>query len=97
MNKENKFQKLILSILFDVIGCFSYIIPGVTEVIDIVWAPVSAYLMSKMYKGNKGKIAAAIVFIEEAMPGLDIIPTFTLMWFYTYVFKDKKETTIIDV
>jgi len=54
--------------------------------------------MTKMYKGNKGKIAAAVSFIEEAMPGLDIIPTFTLMWLFTYVFKGKStKETIIDV
>ena len=45
--------------------------------------------MINMYKGNKGKIAAAITFIEEAMPGLDVIPTFTLMWIYTYVISGK--------
>ena len=45
-----------------------------------------------MYKGNKGKIAGAISFIEQILPGLDFIPTFTLMWLYTYVFKTKKET-----
>ena len=89
MNTENKYQKLLLSLLFDAIGYVSYIIPGVAEMIDVVWAPASAYLMSKMYKGNKGKIAAAIVFIEEALPGLDAIPTFTLMWLYTYVFTGK--------
>lgn len=101
MNTENKFQKLALSVLFDAIGCVSYIIPGFAEFTDIIWAPASAYLMSKMYKGNKGKIASAVVFIEEALPGLDIIPTFTLMWLYTYVFAsstaEKKRETIIDI
>ena len=101
MEKENKFQKLVLSLLFDAIGYVSFIIPGIAEFSDIIWAPASAYLMTKMYKGNKGKIAAAVVFVEEAMPFMDVIPTFTLMWLYTYVFtggksdKDVKKT--IDV
>ncbi|WP_272149033.1 hypothetical protein [Tenacibaculum aiptasiae] len=91
MNRKNKYQKLALSLIFDAMGLLSYAIPGLGELFDVVWAPASAYLMTKMYKGNKGKIAAAVTFIEEAMPGLDIIPTFTLMWLYTYVFKSSKE------
>ncbi|WP_075342924.1 hypothetical protein [Tenacibaculum agarivorans] len=100
MNTENKYQKLVLSLLFDAIGYASFIIPGFAEITDIIWAPAAAYIMTKMYKGNKGKIAGAIAFIEEIMPGLDVIPTFTLMWLYTYVFKNKKEekvTKTIDI
>lgn len=87
----NKYKKLVLSIFLDAIGYVSFLIPGVGEFSDIVWAPASAYFMTKLYKGKKGKIAAAVSFIEEAIPGLDIIPTFTLMWLYTYVIKDKEE------
>jgi len=97
MNKEKKYQKLALSLLFDAIGYVSYLIPGVGELSDIVWAPASAYLMTKMYKGNKGKIAGAIAFIEEAMPGLDVVPTFTLMWLFTYVFSSKESKKTIEV
>ncbi|MGG8498046.1 hypothetical protein ACQY1Q_16700 [Tenacibaculum sp. TC6] len=91
MNKEYKYQKLFLSLVLDAVGYVSFLIPGLGELSDVVWAPVSAYLMTKMYKGNKGKIAAAVTFIEEAMPGLDVIPTFTLMWLFTYVFTSSKE------
>ncbi|MGQ3678348.1 hypothetical protein [Tenacibaculum discolor] len=97
MNKEKKYQKLTLSLLFDAIGYVSYLIPGLGELSDIVWAPASAYIMTKMYKGNKGKVAGAIAFIEEAMPGLDVVPTFTLMWLYTYVFSSKESKTTIEV
>lgn len=97
MNKEKKYQKLALSLLFDAIGYVSYLIPGLGELSDIFWAPASAYIMTKMYKGNKGKVAGAIAFIEEAMPGLDVVPTFTLMWLYTYVFSSKESKTTIEV
>jgi len=83
-NNTSKNKKLALSLLFDAIGFIPFI--------DLIWAPASAYLMTQMYKGNKGKIAGAISFIEQILPGLDFIPTFTLMWLYTYVFKTKKET-----
>ena len=83
-----KTQQLLLSILFDFIGYLSFAFFP----IDFIWAPLSAYLMTKMYKGKEGKIAAVISFVEEALPFFDVIPTFTLMWLYTNVFnKEKKE------
>lgn len=85
MNLENlsKNKKLALSILFDAIGMVTFL--------DIIWAPLSAYVMSKMYKGTKGKVAGVISFIEEAIPGFDIIPTFTIMWMLTYVFQKEEK------
>ncbi len=91
----NKYKKLGLSILFDAMGYVTFAIPIVGEFGDVIWAPASAYLMTRLYKGKTGKIAAIVSFIEEALPGLDVIPTFTLMWLYTYVF--KKEESIIEV
>ncbi len=84
MNLENldKYKKLLLSILFDAIGFVPFI--------DIIWAPLSGYLMTKMYKGIPGKVAGIIALIEEAIPGTDVIPTFSLMWVYTYIIKKQK-------
>lgn len=89
----SKYKKLALSILFDALGYVSFVFPP----FDFVWAPASAYLMTKLYKGRTGKIAAVVSFVEEALPGLDVIPTFTLMWLYAYLFKTKTEDTIIEV
>lgn len=91
MKLENlsKKKKLALSILFDVIGMLTFF--------DIIWAPASAYLMSKMYKGTKGKIAGVVSFIEEAIPGFDIIPTFTIMWFLTYVFNKEEKPIAVEI
>ena len=87
----NKSKKLIFSIFLDALGYVSFIFPP----FDIVWAPLSAYLMTQLYEGKSGKIAAAISFVEEALPALDIIPTFTLMWVYTYVLKAKKDVQAV--
>jgi len=81
----NRFKILVISLLCDILGYVSLIFP----LFDFIWAPLSAYLMTKLYKGKEGKIAAVISFIEEALPFLDVIPTFTLMWIYTYVLKTK--------
>lgn len=85
LEKLSKYKKLGLSLVFDAIGMLSF------TVFDVFWAPASGYLMSKMYKGNRGKIAGVVSFIEEIIPGFDITPTFTIMWFLTYVFKKEEE------
>ncbi|MTE25550.1 hypothetical protein [Winogradskyella ouciana] len=85
-----KYQILFLGLLFDALGFVSFIIPGVGEFSDIIWAPVSGWLMTKLYKGKEGRIAGVITFVEEALPGFDIIPSFTLMWIYTYLIKKEK-------
>lgn len=36
---------LVFSIIIDVIGCASYLIPGLAESTDVVWAPISAFLL----------------------------------------------------
>lgn len=89
MNK--KYKKLLLSLFYDAIGMLSFIIPGIGEFTDIIWAPLSAYLILKMYKGTLGKVWGLISFGEEAgFFGTDIIPTFTLAWLYEN-FIQKKE------
>ncbi|MDN3493702.1 hypothetical protein [Winogradskyella bathintestinalis] len=90
----NKYKILGLSLLFDAIGLVSFIIPGIGEFSDIVWAPLSGWLMTKLYRGRQGKIAGVISLVEEALPGFDVIPTFTLMWFYTYILRKERETKI---
>jgi hypothetical protein len=83
MKKLDKRSRLFLGILFDGIGMVSYVFPW----IDIVWAPLSAYLMTRMYEGNVGRIGGLVSFLEEAIPGLDFFPSFTLTWVYVYLLK----------
>ena len=94
MIKKKKYRLLVLGLLFDGIGMLSLLMPGIGEFTDLIWAPIAGWLMTRMYKGNPGKIAGLIAFIEEIVPGLDVIPSFTLMWLYTYVFKVDREITI---
>ena len=88
-HKRNMYLKLVLSIIFDVIGMATFAIPVIGEVGDLIWAPISAILMAQMYKGQTGKVAGLVSLFEELMPGIDIIPTFTLTWLYRYVLKGK--------
>lgn len=85
--KKNKSRDLILSLLFDAIGMMSFSIPFIGEFGDVIWAPLSGLIMVWMYKGSMGKVAGVVSFVEEILPVTDIIPSFTLMWFYTYFIK----------
>jgi len=98
--KENrdKYKKLALGILFDAIGMVTFILPFIGEFGDVIWAPLSALIMTRMYKGKTGKIAGLASFFEEILPGLDFIPTFTLTWIYQYVLSGKKVSEdVIDI
>ncbi|WP_457617354.1 hypothetical protein [Lutibacter sp.] len=89
---DKKYKLLLWGILFDIIGMLSFIIPFLGEFFDIFWAPFSAYIITKMFKGTEGKIAGIISFIEEAgIFGTDFIPTFTLTWIYTYLLKSNRK------
>lgn len=89
-SSDYKIAKLILGIVLDLIGMMSYLIPVVAEFTDIIWAPIAAFTLANMYKGSVGKIGGTVAFIEEIVPGLDFIPTFTLTWIYEYYIARKK-------
>lgn len=88
--EKSKFRLLRSGIVLDAIGMLTMFIPVVGPLLDILWAPYAAKKMSEMYKGKEGKIASIIVFVEEVLPVTDVIPTFTLMWLYTFVWKAQK-------
>ena len=89
MTRDINLTKLVLSLLFDTIGMSSFAIPGIGEFSDVIWAPLSYWLLTKMYAGRIGQVSGVISMVEEAAPGLDFIPTFTLTWIYD-TFLSKK-------
>ncbi len=96
MKKKSK-NLLLKSIVFDAVGMVTMFIPVVGPFLDIAWAPYAAKKMTEMYPGKKGKIASFIVFVEEILPWTDFVPTFTLMWIYTYVLSSQKTAQTIEV
>ena len=86
---HKKYKLLLLSILFDGIGMLSFVLPFNGEFSDVIWAPLSAFLIYKMYEGTEGKIGSVVSFVEElGVFGTDFLPTFTLTWIYKYVIKN---------
>ncbi|MFH7015019.1 hypothetical protein [Flavobacterium sp. FlaQc-47] len=84
---DDRTRKLLLGLLLDGVGMISFTIPLLGEFSDVIWAPVAAFIMTRMYKGRVGRVASVLTFIEEALPFTDIIPSFTLTWIYTYYFQ----------
>ena len=85
-----KNKLLVKGLVLDGIGMLTMAIPFVGPFLDLLWAPYAAKQMQDMYPGKKGKIASVLVFIEEVLPFTDVIPSFTLMYLYTYVWKKEK-------
>lgn len=76
----DKTWRLIASLVIDLVGMGSMSL-GLTEIVDVVYAPMSAAMILAMY-GNVW--FAALGAAEEALPFTDIIPTATLAWLFTY-------------
>lgn len=87
---SRKYTLLRNGIFYDAIGMLTTAIPVVGPFLDLAWAPYSAKKMMEMYPGRKGKVMAAINFLEEILPYTDFIPSFTLMWLFTFVFYPEK-------
>jgi hypothetical protein len=87
VTSDERMRKLLLGVLLDGVGMISFTIPLLGEFSDVIWAPVAAFIMTRMYKGRVGRVASVLTFIEEALPFTDIIPSFTITWIYTYYFQ----------
>lgn len=79
-----KQPSLIFCIIMDALGYATYVLPVFGEMGDIVWAPVSGFIFYKAFGGKVGAIGGVLNFIEEILPGLDFIPTFTIAWIFQY-------------
>jgi hypothetical protein len=88
---EKPLPSLAFCIIMDVIGCASYIFPGLTEFADVVWAPISAFIFYKTFGGKIGQIGAVINFVEEILPFTDIVPSFTIAYFYKKHFMEANK------
>ncbi|MCI5059131.1 MAG: hypothetical protein MRY83_23665 [Flavobacteriales bacterium] len=85
----NKYALLGISIFMDIVGWATYAVPILGEGFDLVWAPVSAFLLFRMYGKKEGLAGGMLQFVEELTPGLDFIPTYTLVWLWKHVLNKK--------
>lgn len=81
LSKKPFVPPVALCLILDLAGMASYILPGLGEFADVVWAPISAYLFFKLFGGRFGVVGGVLNFLEEIIPYTDIIPSFTIAWF----------------
>jgi hypothetical protein len=79
----------------DLIGYATYAVPLIGEFADIIWAPISAIIFFRSFGGWKGAFGGIFNFVEEIMPGLDFIPTFTITWLWNHYTQKSKQGTPI--
>ncbi len=76
---ENKNQhSLGECLLMDGVGVATYIIPGLGEGFDLIWAFVAGIIF---YKWCGSKVGTVGAIAEELLPSTDIIPSFTIGYF----------------
>lgn len=76
--KNSNSPSLGSCLAMDAVGCASFLIPGLGEGLDIIWAFIAAAVFRSWFKSSIGSIGAAI---EEILPFTDIIPAFTIGYF----------------
>lgn len=74
--KKTFLPNLKTCIILDLIGCLSYIVP----LFGPIWAVISGIIFYFMFGKKLGVFGGIFSFIEELLPGLDFIPTFTIAW-----------------
>ncbi len=87
-----KLPELKTCIILDVTGCVSYIVP----LFGPVWAFLSGIIFYFMFGKKFGVMGGVFSFIEELIPGVDFIPTFTIAYFIrkNEIEKNDKQTTL---
>lgn len=88
--EKKKKQRLLVGIVFDILGVATYFFPALGEAGDLAWAPIAAASFFAMYRGLTGIIGGSMVFIEELFPFTDFMPTFTLTWLWVYQINGAK-------
>jgi hypothetical protein len=74
----------------------TFILPGLGEWVDIVWAPISALMFYRLFGGRIGAIGSVLNFLEEIVPFTDFIPSFTIAWFMRKNKINKSSLKMID-
>lgn len=92
--EQQKSKHLTMSIVIDLLGMFTYAIPLLGELGDIIYAPIYGITIFSMYRLRVASAAFGGVagFTEEILPGTDFIPTASVMWAYQYYF--RRESTL---
>lgn len=71
--------KLWISLIIDLVGSSSYLLPVVGEGFDLAWAPAQTILIMALYDATSPNLKY-LSFMEEALPFTDIVPSASIGW-----------------
>lgn len=89
---QSAWIKLVFCVMIDLGSDASFLLPGIGEVEDFAWAPVSAYLLNLIFGSS---VVSTLEFAKEILPGTDILPVATLAWVLQNVFVDSPITSAL--
>lgn len=75
---QKKLPPLWVCILLDAVGYVSLFFPSIGNMMDWIWAPLSAILFYFTFGGRTGVVGGVIAFFEELLPWTDVLPIFTI-------------------
>jgi hypothetical protein len=75
--RQEDLVRLLVSLLVDIIGTSSEVIPIVGELSDIAWAPVAGFVLRALYGSN---VVLVLEVVEEILPFTDFLPLATICW-----------------
>lgn len=78
--------KLFICLIIDLGGDASFLLPGVGELEDAAWAPISSIALAYLFGSNT---IAGIDFAKEILPFTDILPVATIAWLLQNVYYDS--------
>ena len=86
---QSAWIKLIFCLMIDLGSDASFLLPGIGEIEDVAWAPLSAYLLNVIFGSG---VVSSLEFAKEILPGTDILPVATIAWVLQNVFTDSPIT-----
>eukprot|EP00536_Pseudo-nitzschia_multiseries_P008856 jgi/Psemu1/21664/gm1.21664_g len=72
-------SKLWISLVIDLIGSSSYLLPLAGEGFDVAWAPAQTVLIMAMYDATSPNLKY-VSFLEELLPFTDVVPSACIGW-----------------
>ena len=76
--------KLWVSLIIDLIGSSSYLLPVVGEGFDLAWAPAQTILIMAMYDATSPNLKY-LSFMEEVLPFTDVVPSASIGWAFEFL------------
>jgi hypothetical protein len=78
--------QLGLCVLMDIIGVATYLVPGLGELGDVVYAPIQGIVAWMMFGGERwGTVWTIVSVAEELLPFVDVFPSMTVGWVLKFV------------